>query len=52
MFLMSAVLNEGLEELGECPGDVNSTFCKTRLKRVVLPSTLKTIGDYTFYWCR
>ena len=27
IFLMSVVLNEGLEELGECPGDVNSIFC-------------------------
>ena len=48
--LMSAVLNEGLEELGECGArNCRGVFHWTKLKRVVLPSTLRVIGNRTFY---
>ena len=48
----SAVLNEGLEELGEHYGHNSvGAFGRTPLSRVVLPSTLRTTGDCTFYMC-
>ena len=47
--LISAVLNEGLEELGECRNDADGVFRWTRLKRVVFPSTLRVIGNRAFY---
>ena len=45
--------NEGLERLGGfrefvCIG----VFSDTLLKRVLLPATLKVLGDDTFYGCR
>ena len=46
---MSAVLNEGLEELGECRDDADGVFRWTGLKRVMFPSTLRVIGNRTFY---
>ena len=48
----SAVLDEGLEKLGEHHGhDSVGVFGRTPLSRVVLPSTLRTMGDCTFYMC-
>ena len=51
----SAVLNEGLERLGrfrdlscDCRGGV---FSDTRIMRVTFPSTLKLLGDDTFWKC-
>ena len=51
--LRYAVLNGGLERLGGfrefvCIG----VFSDTLLKRVLLPATLKILGDDTFYGCR
>ena len=53
--LESAILNEGLERLGECKyryGDYhNGAFTYSKIKRITLPSTLKMLGDYTFSSC-
>lgn len=53
--LRSAVLNEGLEMLGECERECVEYHCgafrNTGLQRVVLPSTLRVLGDYTFHDC-
>ena len=50
--LMSAILNEGVEVLGEyeilgCDG----VFSNTRLTSITLPSTLRVLGRKTFEGC-
>ena len=53
--LESVVLNEGLERLGGCMDEDNERhkgfFCGSRVRRVTLPSTLRVLGDNTFYDC-
>ena len=52
----SAVLNEGLEELGECRNwneeGYDGVFNGARLQRIVLPPTLRVLGDSTFRNCQ
>ena len=54
--LERAVLNEGLERLGELRDNDNKCssgiFKNTPIKYVVLPSTLKVLGDNTFQNCK
>lgn len=55
--LLSVVLNEGLETLGECQDECqeecyDGVFHATRLREVKLPSTLQTLGDETFSDCK
>ena len=53
--LRSVILNEGLEALGECRDQEDSDrlgiFDTSKVRRVVLPSTLKALGDNTFQRC-
>lgn len=49
--LRSAVLNEDLEELGERNAYCSGVFSNTCLRQVNLPTTLRALGDYTFYGC-
>lgn len=53
--LISAVLNEGLEVLGEHEKEYGQLLCgvfeSTALQRVALPSTLRMLGDHTFREC-
>lgn len=50
--LKSVVLNEGLEILGKNRGGYYAgVFSGARLKRVVLPSTLRALGDNAFVMC-
>ena len=53
--LRSAVLNEGLEVLGVCRRAYNywnsGVFRRTLVKHITLPSTLRVLGDGTFYDC-
>lgn len=42
------------EQIGEYPVvglDERSFSCITTIKKIVLPKTIKIIGDKTFYWC-
>ena len=54
--LESAILNEGLERLGRCSNSVltpsEGVFCGTRIRRVVLPATLRALGDCAFQNCK
>ena len=54
--LGSVVLNEVLEELGECGDDENylcgGVFSRARIRHVALPSTLRVLGDNVFHGCR
>lgn len=53
--LSSAVLNEGLETLGEYKDnwhDAQGIFCNTQIRCVTLPSTLEELGDATFRSCK
>lgn len=55
MHLKSVILNEGLERLGQfedgefylCGG----VFGQTQLQNIMLPSTLRVLGDYVFDQC-
>ena len=53
--LRSVVLNEGLEQLGECGINIidrhRGVFSNTLVKSVTLPSTLQVLGDSTFSLC-
>ena len=50
--VISAVLNEGLEKLGECQDDCDEgAFRDTQLQQVILPSTLQVLGNNTFSEC-
>ena len=53
--LERVVLNEGLERLGELRSencnDHCGVFSNTLVKSVTLPSTLRVLGDRTFYGC-
>lgn len=52
MALQSVVLNEGLKTLGECKKEnCSRIFSYTEVKLVKLPSTLRVLGDGTFYGC-
>lgn len=55
-FLRSAVMNEGLEALGERGGTqsepYSGAFRGIGLQRVVFPSTIKSLGTYTFRNCK
>ena len=49
---LSAVLNEGLETFGEYRTYYSEgIFRNTKLRQVALPSTLRVLGDRTFYEC-
>ena len=54
--LESVILNEGLERLGRCSNSVlvpsEGVFSGTRIRHVVLPSTLRVLGDYAFQNCK
>lgn len=54
--LASVILNEGLETLGAYYDDDDTynsgVFKGAHLKHVTLPSTLKVLGDKTFYRCK
>ena len=54
--LQRAVLNEGLERLGELRDNDNKCssgiFKDTPIKYVILPSTLKVLGDNSFQGCK
>lgn len=54
--LRAAVLNEGLEALGELESQLNiyscGVFCGTQVRHVTFPSTLKEIGCRAFSECR
>ena len=49
--LQSVVLNEGLEELEEYRYNADGTFSYAKLKQIVLPSTLRVIGNGSFHSC-
>ena len=55
-FLRSSVMNEGLEVLGKCSGTqaepYSGAFRGIGLQRVVFPSTIKSLGTYTFRDCK
>ena len=55
-FLRSAVMNEGLETLGERSGTqtepYSGAFRGIGLQRVVFPSTIESLGTYTFCDCK
>ena len=52
-FLKSAVLNEGLERLGECgDGKCGGVFSGTQIRKVALPSTLRVLGKEAFLGCK
>ena len=54
--LESVILNEGLEKLGGLRSEDkkchSGAISGTRVRKIVLPSTLKVLGDNTFYNCR
>ena len=58
--LRSVILNEGLEKFGELNDELDDedkkfyigVFSMTQIKYIVLPSTLKVLGDCTFYSCQ
>lgn len=51
--LLAVVLNEGLEELGKRQdGKSAGVFRGTSIRQVVLPSTLRALGDGTFLRCK
>ena len=53
-FLKSVILNEGLERLGGT-GDSkqhSGVFGNTLIQKIILPSTLRVLGNYTFYECK
>ena len=50
--LQSVVLNDGLEELEEYRYNADGTFSYAKLKQIVLPSTLRVIGNGSFHSCR
>ena len=54
-YLESVILNEGLERLGVFYGEDDNrrkgVFSYTRIKRIVLPSTLRVLEAYTFSCC-
>lgn len=53
--LESVILNEGLEVLGGCNDSDNSyhsgVFSYTKLRQVIVPTTLRTLGDNAFRAC-
>ena len=40
------ILQEGLESIGDY------CFCDTRIREIVIPRTVKSIGDNAFYECK
>ena len=48
------VLGKGIEQLEghkDCRSRPEGIFARTQVQQVTLPSTLTTLGDYTFYGC-
>lgn len=55
--LESVILNEGLEKLEGYQGaeykyNSHGVFAGTRIKQIILPATLRILGDNTFAGCK
>lgn len=52
-FLRAVVLNEGLKKLeGSCNRKYGGVFSDVHIRQIVLPSTLRVLGNYTFWGCK